>query len=413
MSHRILVLLALVLVFSLVLAPASPVSAQETATEGATAKPVDELVVGCWNLLNLFDNHDSPFRPDEGTAPKSRADLRHLAAQIDRLGLDVLGVAEVENREILEILNGHLQRPFAFIELIEGNDFRGIDVGILSRFPIESATSHRQMPLEGEHRFARDFPIFRLHLAEGRNLDVGVVHLKSKLGKKAESDAWRRAEALGIARIVSRRRELEPAVPVLVMGDFNDDREALTLAPVFAAMKDLTSTVPLDERYSFVHDGKGEQIDFILGAGELEVAAARIEHETDRVSDHYPVVTRLAMPVKLPRVELPAGGAAKEPEERISLAADDLETMTKHLLQEVIIEGKVTQVHRSKKGDNATLNFAKDFTKAISVHVPALALDRLGDLDALVGKKVRISGPLHLYRGRPQIVWTRPEQKLE
>ncbi len=397
---------------TLVLLAALATSSLHAQDAVVAEKAIDEVSVACWNLLNLFDNHDNPWRPDEGTAPKSRAELQRLARQIDRLDTDILGVAEVENREVLESLNLYLERPFAHIELIEGNDFRGIDVGILSRFPIIAATSHRQMPLEGEHRFARDFPVFRLQLAAGRSLDVGVVHLKSKRGKAAESDAWRRAEALAIAEIVARRRKLEPELPLLVMGDFNDRRDAATLAPIFGLLRDLTVSIPIEERYSFIYRQKGEQIDFVLGTEDVAVTGAKIVHDIDDVSDHYPVVVRLPVPEKLARTVLPAGSAPRS-EELEEIDATDLAAAKRLLLQEVIVRGKVTKVHRPESGRNATLNMHDDYKRAVSIHVPAEALDRMGDLEALVGRRVRVSGPLHLYRGRPQILWTRMEQRIE
>ncbi|MCB9831360.1 MAG: endonuclease/exonuclease/phosphatase family protein [Planctomycetes bacterium] len=382
------------------------------AQEAPTITKVDELSIGCWNLLNLFDNHDNPWRPDEGTPPKSQAELRRLARQIDRLGVDVLGVEEVENREVLETLNLYLERPFAFVELIEGNDFRGIDVGILSRLPIVSATSHRQLPLEGDQRFARDFPVFRLRLAPDRLLDVGVVHLKSKRGRGDESDSWRRAEALAIAGIVDRQQKLEPGVPMLVMGDFNDHRDAATLAPLFGRLHDLTEQVPENERYSFVFREKGEQIDFILATKGVVAGSVTIPHDTDEVSDHFPVVAKLPMDRSLARVVLPAGSAPNSSVLPV-IDASDLEGAREHLLQEVVIRGKVVKVHRPESGANATLNLHEDYRRAVSIHVPAGALARLGDLDALVGKEIRVAGALHLYKGNPQILWTRPEQRVD
>ncbi|MCA9321392.1 MAG: endonuclease/exonuclease/phosphatase family protein [Planctomycetes bacterium] len=367
------------------------------------------LRVATWNLLNLFDNYDEPDKPDEGTAPKSGAELAAMARVIDEMDADILGVQEVENRRALEMLNQYLDRPYLWVEVIEGNDHRGIDVGLLSRFPIERVTSHRMQALTTDHRFARDLPVFRVRYAPERVVDIGVIHLKSKRGAKAESDAWRLAEATGIRRILEASRKVEPEVPVLLMGDFNDTRLAGTLDPVFSWMEDLTKQIPVDQRYTFTHDGQGEQIDFILQHGALPLRGAQIVRPEDNPSDHAPVFVNFDAGVDLVRVESPAGQRAprtKPPE----LHVNDLQGLRSHVLKEVAMTGKVVAVHRPRGGRSASLNFHEDYRKAGVVYIPPSALDRFEDLDALVGKKVRVTGPVSLYKETPQVTLTRRDQ---
>ena len=380
-------------------------------TDEARVPVVEEgrLRVATWNLLNLFDNHDHPIKPDEGTPPKSFAGLKRLARVIDELDADLLGVQEVENREVLLALNRHLERPYLHVELLEGNDFRGIDVGLLSRFPIERVSSHRLQALDGDHRFARDFPLYRVRLGKDRFVEVGVVHLKSKRGKKARSDAWRLAESQAIRRIVKRVRESEPSTPVVVMGDFNDARDAETLAPIMSTMRDATLSIPLEKRHTFTFRGRGEQIDFIMTTPDLPAISARIRPAADSPSDHRPVVVELKSGVKLSRPETPPGGPWKPPvPERVS--ARDLEALARLMLQEVELEGSVVAIHRGNSGRSASLNFHKEYRRAAVVYIPPEALAGLPDPDGLIGKTVRVSGPISTYRGAFQVVLRHPEQ---
>ncbi|MEE9391466.1 MAG: endonuclease/exonuclease/phosphatase family protein [Planctomycetota bacterium] len=388
---------------------------QEVATPAKAPQQDDKVLtrdhrlrIASWNMLNLFDNFDEPNKPDEGTPPKSFAEMQFLAKAIDDLDADILGVQEVENRAVLEALNAHLKRPFVYVELIEGNDHRGIDVGLLSRLPVVRAASHRQLDLETNHRFARDFPLFRVQIAKGEFIEVGVLHLKSKRGKASESNAWRRAEADGIRRIVARQRKLEPKVPVVIMGDFNDTREAKTLEPIFATFNDPTKIVPAAERYSFSFRGNREQIDFILGLGMPRADKAYFLQRADSPSDHSPVIVDFAVTSTLKRLESPALGPPKAPK-RPRIKAKDLASAKKHFLQEVEIEGIVVKVHHYK-GGAAALNFDRDHASAVVVYVPKEAVARIGKVDDLIGKNVKVRGPISKHRRTYQIRLTRPSQ---
>src|SRR6188508_2810121 len=78
----------------------------------------DEFFVGSWNLENLFDTKDDPsVKGDEDYTPESakhwtkeRLDikLKNLAKVISKMndgkGPDILGVCEVENRDVIQML---------------------------------------------------------------------------------------------------------------------------------------------------------------------------------------------------------------------------------------------------------------------------------------------------------------------
>ncbi|MEQ8765969.1 MAG: endonuclease/exonuclease/phosphatase family protein [Planctomycetota bacterium] len=356
------------------------------------APSAETVRIASFNLLNLFDNVDDPDRDDEGTDPKALEERQVLARTIASLEADVLGVQEVENREVLESLNRHLDKPFPYVELIEGNDGRGIDCGLLSRFPIESATSHRLQTLEGGGRFSRDFPVFRLRLARDEYLHVGVVHLKSKRGEAKVSDGKRKGEAAAAVAIIERLRALDPKTPCVVLGDFNDTRGSDPLSPFFRALEDPTAKIEEKQRYSYVYRGTPEQIDFILTTKDIKATGAGALHEDNSGSDHAPVWIDWAVGRTVQRTPAPPQqGWPKIRREAID--ARDLEGLEKHLLQEVAVTGRVTKVHRP--GDYAAiLNFHPEYKKAVTVYIPAEAFPRLPDLDSLVGKTVTARGPV-------------------
>ena len=91
---------------------------------------------------------------------KDAEDTQTIADRILSMNVDVLAVQEVEHIEILKEFNqNHLHGLYAHVALIEGNDRRMIDVGVLSKLPLGALTSHQTAvhPDEPEARvFSRD-----------------------------------------------------------------------------------------------------------------------------------------------------------------------------------------------------------------------------------------------------------------
>lgn len=144
---------------------------------------------------------------------------------IDEVDADILLLVEVEDRLTLDrfntqILAGvHGRRPYPFNMLIDGNDGRGIDVGILSRYPITSVRPHIFDPdpeRPGEHLFSRDCPEFEIEL-NGTPLVLLGNHFKSQ---SDDDPVLRLAQARRVAEIYEAARERTPYV--MVAGDLND-----------------------------------------------------------------------------------------------------------------------------------------------------------------------------------------------
>jgi hypothetical protein len=121
---------------------------------------------------------------------------------IAELEADVLAVIEAEDRIALKRFNEQLLRPadasFEQIMLIDGNDERGIDVGLLCNhgYAIDWMVSHVDDAKGTNRVFSRDCPEFYLKGPGGEEVLVLVNHFKSKgFGTAADSNARRRAQA--------------------------------------------------------------------------------------------------------------------------------------------------------------------------------------------------------------------------
>ena len=82
-----------------------------------------------------------------------------------------------------------------------------------------------------------------------------------------------------------------------------------------------------------------------------------------------------------------------------------------HVGQTVSVEGTITKVFKSKNG-NIFLNFGGDYPDVtFVVWIPEDAPEAADpSLASLEGKKVKISGTVQLYRGKPEIKVSTKEQ---
>lgn len=229
--------------------------------------------IGTFNLNNLFSRFN--FQGVVGTAPdeetggitltfdqdqfavrtfigrlvraKDPDDTIEIARRIkDVMNADVLAVQEVEHIEILKQFNReHLGNLYPHIVLVEGNDQRLIDVGILSKFPIGAIVSHQTAvhPDEPNRRvFGRDLLQVEILANNGKKLfTIYNTHLKSHFVPFGEDPVQgaidannrRRRQAETISRILSRMER--PNSRFVLMGDMNDSPDSEFLAPMLVA----------------------------------------------------------------------------------------------------------------------------------------------------------------------------------
>jgi endonuclease/exonuclease/phosphatase family metal-dependent hydrolase len=193
---------------------------------------------------------------------------------------DIIGTIEVDNRIALQRFNQQLlpsvnAQSYPHVMLIDGNDDRGIDVGLMSRFPIDTMRSHVDDFKDGSQVFSRDCPEYQILLPSGGALLLLINHFKSKgFGTQADSNKRRERQAESVRAIYEQRRQ-EGVTRIAVIGDFNDTPDSAPLAPLLAQGSNL--------RDVFVHpnfqdDGrpgtfgngaKSEKIDYILLSPEL------------------------------------------------------------------------------------------------------------------------------------------------
>lgn len=248
-------------------------------------------------------------------APVTEEAMRNTARVIGDVKADVMALVEVESRPVLSAFNTQILPavdaiPFDHVMVIDGNDERGIDVGIATRadYPIGDMRSHVDDRLpNGQPIFSRDCAEYEIHTPSGQNLLLLLNHFKSKgFGSKATSDARRKAQAARVAEIY-KQRIADGYSHIAVLGDFNDTPGSAALAPLLSGtdLKDVFGHASFDNggypgTYGLCN--ADNKIDYILLSPELfgKVTAGGVFRKgawpgsRPKRWDVYPEVARLA-----------------------------------------------------------------------------------------------------------------------
>jgi endonuclease/exonuclease/phosphatase family metal-dependent hydrolase len=208
--------------------------------------------------------------------PVDELSTRHTGQVIRDLSPDVLAVVEVEDRPTLktfsEVVLPEVEAPtYAHAMVIDGNDDRGIDVGVLLQdgYEIASMLSHVDDTDDSGPIFSRDCPAYAIRGPGGFRLLLLVNHLKSKgFGSQRANDARRTRQAVRVAQLYEAARATGED-NVAVVGDFNDTPESAALEPLLAGtdLQDITASPRFtsDGRPgTFANGTKGNKIDYVL-----------------------------------------------------------------------------------------------------------------------------------------------------
>ena len=207
--------------------------------------------------------------------PVKEAAIENTARVIQAVNADVLGVVEAENRTgllqfneiVLPQIGG---TPYAHAMLIDGNDERGIDVGILTKghLPIQTMRSHvDDRDAQDKRVFSRDCPEYHISLGGGQTFVVMLNHLKSKgYGSAAESNARREAQAQRV-RDIYEERKLQGYTHIAIMGDLNDTPDSNPLKPLLGNGSDLKDVFG---HPSFNDQGRPGTHDNCTASGKLD-----------------------------------------------------------------------------------------------------------------------------------------------
>jgi len=153
--------------------------------------------------------------------PTDDSAVRMTARVIKDVGADIIGIVEADNRPSLVRFNDDmLDEMYGHIMLIDGNDTRGIDVGIMADEKYEIETVHSNVDLTDNTGivFSRDCPEYRVRIPNGPDIYILINHFKSQSGGSGSTKRQRQAAAVRkIANKLTGEGE-----HVIIMGDLNE-----------------------------------------------------------------------------------------------------------------------------------------------------------------------------------------------
>jgi endonuclease/exonuclease/phosphatase family metal-dependent hydrolase len=197
------------------------------------------------------------------TGPVNEVATQNTARVIASVNADIVGVMEAEDRTTLRLFNEQvlgetsiehlLFNAYHHVMLVDGNDDRGIDVGLLTRrdYPVLSIRSHVHDADAQGLIFSRDCAEYQIGLPSGRQLWVLLNHFKSKgYGEQAANDAKRKRQATRVREICDAHFA-EGDDWLVMMGDLNEVPGNDPLSPLLregSTLRDVAS-------HALYHDG--------------------------------------------------------------------------------------------------------------------------------------------------------------
>ncbi|WP_242203835.1 endonuclease/exonuclease/phosphatase family protein [Aestuariivivens insulae] len=216
--------------------------------------------IAFYNLENLFDTINDPNTFDEASpimelkTNKSevfKKKLNNMAKVIADIGTEtvhnspaILGVSEIENRQVLEHLVNHpllLKKDYGIVHF-NSPDARGIDVALLYQKQLftPTYTSKHELKIFDDTTRKRIYTRDQLLVSgilDGELIHIIVNHWPSRRGGEAKSRPKRVAAAKLNKHIIDSLQSIDPYAKIFTMGDLNDDPTNASLKTVLKAKK--------------------------------------------------------------------------------------------------------------------------------------------------------------------------------
>jgi predicted extracellular nuclease len=258
------------------------------------------IFVASWNLENLFDTIDHPEKNDEEFMPTGRKEwtesrlenkLNNLARLFrdmnNGLGPDILGVQEVEHERLLNRMLSKVENNKEYkIAYEESLDKRGIDNGLIYNAGILELLSQNKHEIKLDSERPTRYILETEFLVNQRDtLFVFVNHWPSRSGGQERSEPNRikaaEVQKAAVDSVLSRNIFAN----IIVLGDFNDEPENISLANTLLVINefseprlpDYPNTKLYNLSYKLFEEGKGtylyqgdwNMLDQIIVSGDL------------------------------------------------------------------------------------------------------------------------------------------------
>ncbi len=214
-----------------------------------------------YNVENLFDTFDDPSTNDEEFLPTGERHwteyrlsdkLEKIAKVIMAVGgweaPEVIGLCEVENREILEKLLSYTSLktiPYKIIHK-QSPDRRGIDVALLFRSDAIEPIKYEYLEVSDSNNVdfkTRDILFFSGVVRGIDTLHFFVNHWPSRYGGLMETVEKRALAARVLKSKIDQLQKENSRAKIIIMGDLNDEPEDQSLLEVLNSKNNTDSVI--------------------------------------------------------------------------------------------------------------------------------------------------------------------------
>ncbi len=212
-----------------------------------------------YNVENLFDTIDDPKKNDNEYLPTSKkkwnsakywSKQKSIAQTLIAVGgweaPDIIGLSEVENRQVLiNLIRTTTLKKFNY-EIIQYDspDERGIDVAMLYRPDKFRVLNTKAFPVIFPGKIkptTRDILYVKGVVLNKDTIHVFVNHWPSRRGGQQKSEPLRKATAAILRTKVDSVLKIKSSANILIMGDLNDEPDDISIAEVLKAKQVTTS----------------------------------------------------------------------------------------------------------------------------------------------------------------------------
>ena len=272
----------------------------------------DQISLATINMENYFDekrdstNSAEPLH-DEIQQMIKREKLSYVISNV--LACPTLvAVQEVENKKLLQDLVGEVEKQCGIayqISHYDGPDSRGLDVALFSdpRLVEVVATSVLQTCSdiatgiedinitcpEGQSPLFGRPPLQVEAQIDGQRYTFIVIHFKSKRDDTGDAESRRIEQASFVNEMVDLVLSEKPETRLVILGDTNDYELSPSMLQLTGGevLYNVLGSTPLNERYSYIFDGRKQLIDSILVSKMLraQIGQSTIFH----INADYPI----------------------------------------------------------------------------------------------------------------------------
>ncbi len=286
----------IIIISFFILAASCGVNQSKTHQSAVSIISSDTTKVAFWNVENLFDTindstYDDDFTPEgynHWDSIRYAKKVINLSFAMNDIKADIIGLCEVENREVLEDLKSTCKSlTIHAIVHQESPDERGIDVALLYNALLYKAISSQAIPVKlADNDKTRDIlkVVLRSHDAKD-TIAVFVNHWPSRRGGLIASNPNRFKAARTLRDAVNKTKH-----PFIIMGDLNDGPSDSSVAHILGSCNpnsektscssyDLAATINSAKEGSHCYRGSWNMLDHIILSPNLIDGTSKYQYK--------------------------------------------------------------------------------------------------------------------------------------